>query len=168
LAISLDTLVSASNRRYTSRFRSLTEAKQLQRAGFLCHSHHDKELVLGVLALMAEAGLDLYVDWQDHTMPETPDRRTAEGIKEAIGSSNYFFFLATPNSTVSRWCPWEIGVADGFRMQDRILIIPTVDRSARHYGNEYLQLYRQIDMRGGTQLKVFLPGSGVGIPMSQL
>lgn len=78
-------------------------------------------------------------------MPDRPDRITAEKIQEKIRSLEMFFFLATENSMASRWCPWEIGYADGVKDLNRVLIIPTADSRGKAYGNEYLQLYRHLD-----------------------
>jgi hypothetical protein len=46
----------------------------------------------------------------------------------------------------SRWCPWEIGFADGKKAHDHIAIIPTSDGQGHFYGNEYLNLYNKIDV----------------------
>lgn len=112
------------------------------KSAFLCHSHKDETLVKGLIALFQEKSIDLYIDWKDHSMPETPNAETAKKIQEAIRARDLFFFFATANSKASRWCPWEIGYADSSRQ--RIFIIPTTD-GAGTYGNEYLQLYAKID-----------------------
>ncbi|TCU33511.1 hypothetical protein [Rhizobium azibense] len=78
-------------------------------------------------------------------MPERPDRRTAEKIQAKIRDLEMFFFLATQNSMASRWCPWEIGYADGVKSLNRILVIPTRDSRGVTHGNEYLELYRHLD-----------------------
>ena len=124
-----------------------------RRIAFLCHSHKDADLVKGILVIFKEAGVDLYVDWQDHSMPETPNGETARKIQQRIQKSDLFLFLATANSKASRWCPWEIGYADSGRRN--IYIIPTSD-GASTYGNEYLQLYPKIDK--GTYKKDGRPG----------
>ena len=36
-------------------------------------------------------------------------------------------YLATPNSAKSRWCPWEIGYADGKKDPRSIVVIATSD-----------------------------------------
>lgn len=113
------------------------------RAAFLCHSHKDELLVKGVLSLFQEAGIDLYVDWMDHSMPERPNAETAKKIQDAIRTRALFLFLATANAKASRWCPWEIGYADSSLKM--IYIIPTTDGNTV-YGNEYLQLYSHIDV----------------------
>lgn len=89
-------------------------------------------------------------------MPETPNRETARNIRQRIEQSNYFLFLATPNSLASRWCPWEIGVADGRKAYDNIFVIPTRNGN-NHYGNEYVELYRRIDLSVGGKLAAWMP-----------
>lgn len=125
--------------------KSLNEAKlQGLETAFLCHSHKDHELAIGLQVLMKENGWDIYIDWQDGDLPSSPDRVTAEKIQNKIKQTTWFLFLATPNSVSSRWCPWEIGYADAVKIKDKILIIPTEDDSGNWYGNEYLQLYSKI------------------------
>ena len=97
-------------------------------------------MVLGLQAVLREHGWNVYIDWQDTTMPPEPNRETALKIQRKIKENNWFMFLATQNSTASRWCPWEIGYADGVKSIDSIMIIPTQDRNRNWYGNEYLQL----------------------------
>jgi len=131
------------------------------RTAFLCHSHKDRDLVEGLLNELADSGWSVYVDWIDAGMPETPDATTAQRIKQKIQELNLFLFLATPNSTSSRWCPWEIGFADGKKANDTIFIIPTSDGRGC-YGNEYLQLYRRIDDSQQGPLGVWAPGQTQG------
>ncbi len=128
------------------------------RSAFLCHSHRDETIVKGLIALFQENGVDLYIDWKDHTMPETPNAETARKIQDAINGRELFLFLATANSKASRWCPWEIGYADSSKR--RVYIIPTVDNSGT-YGNEYLELYPKIDEGSrGTQKGLAKFGAG--------
>jgi hypothetical protein len=135
-------LIQASVRNYAF---SGSSRKYGQKTGFLCHSHKDRSLALGLQQRLKEEGLDLYIDWQDASMPEEPDRETASRIQAAIKHSDLFLFLATQNSMTSRWCPWEIGYADGTLDINQIAIVTTRDPTGRYHGNEYLQLYRRID-----------------------
>lgn len=122
---------------------------------FLCHSHDDSGLAKGMAVILHRSGWQVYIDWVDLSMPETPSGETATRIKQKIEDVDYFLFLATPNSTNSRWCPWEIGYADGKKPNENILIIPTTERSGEWYGNEYLQLYRKIDTASNGELGVW-------------
>ena len=144
MAISQSILLNKARSYTRSRFQTASERFNSinKTSAFLCHSHNDKELVMGLIVVFKEAGLDLYVDWKDHSLPETPNGETAREIKAKIKSSNVFLFLATANAKASRWCPWEIGFADS--SEKGIYIIPTADGGGT-YGNEYLQLYSRID-----------------------
>jgi len=122
--------------------KQILETGAVRKSAFLCHSHRDEDLVKGLLVNFADLGIDLYVDWKDHTLPDTPNIETANKIQSKIKSCDLFLFLATANSKASRWCPWEIGYADaGLK---HIYIIPTTD-NYNTYGNEYLALYPKID-----------------------
>lgn len=106
--------IRKAGRYTTTKARTLTEARPLGfKTAFLCHSHKDQDLVKGLITLLVEAGWQIYVDWADSSMPETPNRQTAGKIKKRIEDYYFFLFLATANSMASRWCPWEIGYADG-------------------------------------------------------
>lgn len=170
MPISIDTLRGASARGSLAKSAStFTEARALGvRTAFLCHSHDDESMVRGLLNLFQEDGWRVYVDWQDPTMSEKPTRETAEKIQLTIRAMDYFLFLATPNSVASRWCPWEIGYADGKKAVDHILIIPTTDRTGSWYGNEYLKLYRKIDEDKDGNLGVWNPGETTGVYLSTL
>ena len=95
----------------------------LKKSAFLCHSHKDDVLVKGLLIMLQEAGVNLYIDWKDHTMPDIPNAETAKRIQEKIRGCDLFLFLATANSKASRWCPWESGYADSSNRN--IYILPT-------------------------------------------
>ena len=84
-----------------------------------------------------------------------------------IEISDYFLFLATDNSMKSRWCPWEIGFADGKKKFNDIFIVPT-SSSISTYGSEYLQLYRRIDFSKQGNIAAWVPGSSAGIRVANL
>ncbi|MFZ1511008.1 MAG: toll/interleukin-1 receptor domain-containing protein [Tabrizicola sp.] len=137
--------------------RALHEAQRLGRqTAFLSHSHKDRGMAKGVQAFLQAQGWDVYIDWEDTEMPAKPNRQTADRIKNKIVQLDWFLYLATQNSAASRWCPWEIGFADGKRSIDRIVILPTSD-SYSTYGSEYLDLYRHIEPSTLGDLRVYAP-----------
>lgn len=142
------------------------QGRSTQRIGqptaFLSHSHKDATLALGLQEMLNNQGWDVYIDWQDQAMPETPDAETAFNIKVAIVRVDWFLFLATQNSMASRWCPWEIGFADGKKAHERIAIVPTRDNHGHFYGNEYLNLYNKIDVPSGSSGLAFYDTRGNG------
>jgi hypothetical protein len=164
MPISINDLRSAAGRAYRAVVaKSLNEAFAMRiQTAFLCHSHRDEELAKGLQVLLLEEGWQLYIDWQDNEMPDQPNKTTANKIKQKIKELDWFLFLATPNSKSSKWCPWEIGFADSEKSHDRIVIVPTTDASGNWYGNEYLQLYKQITTASGGGLAVFPVGQSSG------
>jgi hypothetical protein len=169
MPITVDVLKAAGSRYTGSPLRTLSEARVAgpRATAFLCHSHKDQDLAKGLVTLLAEAGWRVYVDWADAEMPETPNRETAKKIQEKIVGLYYFLFLATANSMASRWCPWEIGYADGKKPLEQIFVIPTIN-GGRTHGNEYLQLYRRIDFAAVGQLSAFSPGLTSGTVLKTL
>jgi len=135
----------------------VNEAKASRKqTAFLSHSHQDASIAKSVQAFLLANGWEVYIDWEDATMPDSPNRETALRIQARIKDLDWFLFLATRNSMSSRWCPWEIGYADGVKAHDTILILPTADSFGNH-GSEYLQLYRSIDVAQGGGYGAFRP-----------
>lgn len=142
-------LLDASRRAPRTVARTLSEARSLGiRTAFLCHSHRDRELAQGLVTTFAEKGCKVYVDWMDASMPEKPDRTTAVRIQQKIIECDLFLFLGTEKSMASRWCPWELGYADGKKDYNRLLIVPTRTGATTH-GNEYLDVYRRVELSNG-------------------
>ena len=140
-------LLSEANRSIARR--SLDEAvRQGAPTAFLSHSHKDAQLAKGLQVRLRQLGWDVYIDWEDSSMPDRPNSITADRIRRKIVQLDLFLFLATQNSMASRWCPWELGYADGKKMNRAILIVQTSDGRST-YGNEYLELYRYIDEAEG-------------------
>ena len=159
MPISQTILRQAALQTHAAAASTLLEAKVRGiRTAFLCHSHIDHTLVKGLVNLLRSAGWRVYVDWADSSMPDKPNQETARKIQRKITDLDYFLFLATTNSMASRWCPWEIGYADGTKPNDRILIVPTQDGATTH-GNEYLELYRRIDMSKQGEVAAWQPGA---------
>jgi metal-dependent hydrolase (beta-lactamase superfamily II) len=166
MPIKIEELKKASGRTLDSSYYGMENLKEALaskiKTAFLCHSHKDKDLAKGLQVIFQENGLKLYIDWQDEKMPDQPDKITAERIKSKIKSLNLFIFLATKNSTESKWCPWEIGYADAAKFRNDIIIIATQDNSGNFYGNEYLRLYRQISETAQGGYGLFEADSGNG------
>ncbi|HFF3031789.1 TPA: toll/interleukin-1 receptor domain-containing protein [Stenotrophomonas maltophilia] len=168
MAISVGALRHASTRAPIAVASTHADAyRRGVRTAFLCHSHKDQELVKGFVRLLHDSGWSVYVDWNDSTMPATPNQETARKIREKIVQLDYFILLATDNSMASRWCPWELGYADGKKLNERILVVPTTEHG-RENGNEYVGLYRRIDIDAVGRMQVFSPGSHYGTAVRQL
>ena len=110
---------------------------------FISHSFNDRDLLIGLLQLFDSSGYKVYIDWiNDSSLDRknvTPD--TATLIKNRIRQSKGTSYIATTNSSQSKWCPWELGVSDG--MNGRVCILPIMNSSFK--GQEYLGLYPYLE-----------------------
>ena len=110
---------------------------------FISHSFSDKDLVIGLLHLFSAAGYIVYIDWiNDSSLDRqnvTPE--TAALIRQRVRQSKGTAYIATTNSTTSKWCPWELGISDG--MKGRVCILPVM--YTVFLGQEYLGLYPYLD-----------------------
>ncbi|WP_054479254.1 toll/interleukin-1 receptor domain-containing protein [Achromobacter sp. 2789STDY5608615] len=155
MTISQYDLRSAATRNFSLKYQQ--SRSYGQKTGFLCHSHKDRDLALGLQQWLKEQGMELYIDWQDPHMPDLPDGTTADRIRTVIKRAEIFLFLATNDSMSSRWCPWELGFADGVKRNEQIALIATRDTSGNYYGNEYLHLYRRIDQATASNALQWFP-----------
>lgn len=113
---------------------------------FLSHSHTEKDIVEQAIAFFRNLGIDVYVDWADKTMPEKPCAETANKIKSQIKENDKFILLATNTAIESKWCNWEVGLGDTYKLiYKKIAILPLADNSGNWKGNEYLQIYPRIE-----------------------
>ncbi len=131
---------------------------------FLCHSHKDKQLAIGFKRWLAQllekekVDVRIYIDWQDSSLPDKPNKETAEHIRNKIKELDLFIFLATNNALSSKWCPWEIGLADGLKDYENILIVPIVYLYDEEFqGSEYLQLYKRLEITGDNKMFILFP-----------
>jgi hypothetical protein len=170
MAIPLDTLAQAATRTgFTKTAATLSEARSKGlRTAFLSHSSADSTYAAGIQALLREAGCNVYIYTQDPGLAETPSKESAQRVQRVIVSCDLFLFLATPNSMRSRWCPWEIGYADGAKAWKSIYVIPTSDRSGSYHGSEYLQIYQKIDIASDRKLAAFEPNAQRGTYVSSI
>tara|TARA_R110002124_G_scaffold287337_2_gene473382 strand:+ start:6180 stop:6734 length:555 start_codon:yes stop_codon:yes gene_type:complete len=136
-----------------STLRKSAEDRTSTGATFLSHSSKDEEFVIGAIKLLEGHGATVYIDKKDPELPPYTNKNTASGLKNRISQSSKFVILASKNSKESRWVPWELGLADGYKGLDRIAILPAVeDQSDTSWANwEYLGLYDRIvwgDLQG--------------------
>jgi len=109
---------------------------------FLSHSHIDKTIVLKIGLLFERLKAELYVDWMDKSLPEYTSDITANKIKSKIIETDRFLFLATYHGLRSKWCNWELGIADA--SNNKMAILPIETKSGKWKGNEYIKLYPQM------------------------
>jgi hypothetical protein len=136
-----------------ANLRKSVSSRSLSGSTFLSHSSKDEDLVVGAIRVLEGHGGKVYVDEVDPEMPPYTNEETAALLKTRIHQTSRFVLLASKNSQQSRWVPWELGIADGHKGQDRIALFPASDTSHdKDWASwEYLGLYRRIvwgDLQG--------------------
>src|SRR5438105_3224513 len=91
---------------------------------FLSHSSKDAELLPGVVAILERHGASVYVDKKDEALPPNTSRETAEILRSRIRTCKKFVLFTTKSSKDSRWMPWELGLADGFKRFGNTAVLP--------------------------------------------
>jgi len=117
---------------------------------FLSHKHSDLQELKGVMGLLKEYGVKVYIDSMDNKMPKETSGDTAKRIKEVIKFSKKFILLATEKAIESFWCNWELGFGDTHKFKNHIAILPIKEKGESDFqykGNEYLQIYPRINYR---------------------
>jgi len=110
---------------------------------FVSHSYLDKVLVVTLVNLFNKAGYSVYVDWivDSQLDRNSVNRKTASIIRQRMNRAKGLAYIATSNTTNSRWCPWELGYVDG-KKGGMCTILPILkEPSSIFKGQEYLGLY---------------------------
>jgi hypothetical protein len=136
--------------------RKSAETRSSSNATFLSHSSKDEELVDGAISVLTNHGATVYIDKVDPTMPPYTNSDTAAKLKERVKQSKKFVLLASENSKESKWVPWELGIADGYKHMPNIALFPAVEDTGVSTWTswEYLGLYQRIvwgQMRESTE-----------------
>jgi hypothetical protein len=118
---------------------------------FLSHSVKDADVILGIVAVLKQQGLKVYVDWivdpQMDRSRVTPE--TAERLRRRMRQSASLIYAHSYQSGSSKWMPWELGYFDGFR--SAVAVLPIAQTTQESFaGQEYLGLYPYIDGSGLT------------------
>ncbi len=117
---------------------------------FISHKHSDLEYLKGFIDyLKSNYKINPYIDSMDSEMPQKTCTQTAKRIKYVIGKCYKFILLATNDALSSKWCNWEVGIADKTKFENHdMAILPMVDNLYTKFnGNEYLALYPSIERR---------------------
>jgi MTH538 TIR-like domain (DUF1863). len=139
---------------FTRNF-TLNEQRQILKAArnqsvsvstFLSHSSKDVDILPGVVNILKNHGAAVYIDEVDPNMPPYTSHETARLLKSRINESKRFVLLTSENSKDSRWVPWELGIADGYKNINRIALFPSSENmyADRWSSWEYLGLYLKI------------------------
>jgi len=111
---------------------------------FLSHRTKDASVALGMKRSIETQGLSVYVYWiedpQSTGQPVT--RSVADSLRTKMRACKSLIYADTPDSSQSKWMPWELGYVDGYRK--KVVIYPVARGQTQqqdYQGQEYLGIY---------------------------
>jgi len=128
---------------------------------FLSHSSADHRHIDSVILFFKAFGVSVYVDDMDRDLPRTPSLETAKVIKKKIQDATRFVVIVSPNTRLSRWIPWELGIGDVTKGVARVALLPITQSGDEESWTkeEYFALYPRVRSDGDVW-KVSDPRSG--------
>jgi hypothetical protein len=109
---------------------------------FLSHSFRDAAVMVGIVDLLEQQGLTVYVDW---VVCARLDRlKVAALLRRRMRQCKSLIIATCASSPASQWMPWELGYFDGIR-GGRIAILPLDDAVPDDQEREYHSLYPAIE-----------------------
>lgn len=115
---------------------------------FLSHRYTDADFVITLVDMFNNAGYSVYVDWIEDSQLDRSNvtETTADLLRKRMNASRSLAYVATDNSSYSKWCPWELGYMDG--KKNRCCILPILEYAGSDFkGTEYLGLYPYIEYK---------------------
>ena len=121
---------------------------------FLSHSSADDKFIPSVLRFFNRFEAPAYADDFDKRLPKPPTTATALTLKNEIKQCPRFVVLVSPNCRNSRWIPWELGLADGFKGIPPIALLPVTQEGIEEgwTKDEYFNLYPRIYCDGASSI----------------
>jgi hypothetical protein len=113
---------------------------------FISYKHGEKDYVYRCKDLLKQHGFEGYIDYEDDTMPIQTSGETAEKLKDAIKKSKKFILIASNGAINSKWCNWELGVADPHKYIHHLALLSIKPDYSNYEGEEYLQIYPTIQV----------------------
>lgn len=113
---------------------------------FLSYSSKDKNYLASIINILEYNNGKVYTDIQDDDLPQETNRETATELKRKIKKISKTIVFVTTNSHLSKWIPWELGLADGSKNIEDIAIFPSEDKmnDGEWSNQEYLGIYNKI------------------------
>ena len=109
---------------------------------FISHSYLDKNLINALYYIFESCGYTVFIDWKNEELQNRDEvsKEVAIKLKKYMKNCKGLLYVATNNSSNSKWCPWELGFVDG--LKNRVAILPILNDEKNEYsGQEYLGIY---------------------------
>jgi len=112
---------------------------------FLSYRREDQRWVDSIVRFLKSVGVSVYIDYLDDTLDDKSNEQVAQVLRNRIGYCKKFITLATPNSSKSKWMPWELGLGDRINNYKNVAILPLTTLPNSWADQEYGAIYGRIE-----------------------
>lgn len=112
---------------------------------FLSYRREDRQWVEGIVRFLKGIGVTIYIDYLDETLEDATNESVAQKLRDRIKGSVKFITLATPNSSKSKWMPWELGLGDRIINYPNVAILPLSENPNIWPDQEYGKIYGRVE-----------------------
>lgn len=143
--LTFNNLTSRAFTKANSLNESISARTYLDKKVFLSYRRMDRDYVDGVVRFLKRMGVAVYIDYLDETLEEKTNDVVAQQLRDRIKECSKFITLATPNSTNSKWMPWELGLGDRIINYANVAILPLTNDPNNWSDQEYGKIYGRIE-----------------------
>ena len=113
---------------------------------FVSYSWNDRSYADKIVQLLEQCGYTVYIDYNDKRLDRNNvSEETAKRIIGEMKKCKGLLYLYSPSSSVSKWCPWEVGVFSGLK-SFKCANLPLTQNSGDDFKKqEYLEIYPYVD-----------------------
>ena len=113
---------------------------------FVSYSWNDRSYADKIVQLLEKCGYTVYIDYNDKRLDRNNvSEETAKRIIIEMKKCKGLLYLYSPSSSVSKWCPWEVGVFSGMESFRCANLPLTQNRGDDFKKQEYLEIYPYVD-----------------------
>lgn len=149
----------------------LAEARESRADIFLSYSSLDREMAEAALVVLRDqCNVRVYMDAFDQSLPEPPDVTTAIVLRNQLRSIPKLVVVASTNTHVSRWIPWELGISDGngggFGMNCAVWPVSQYGEKPAWVDSLYFHVYPRVE-KDVVGVSVRIPGRPYPLPIKR-
>lgn len=113
---------------------------------FISYSWNDRSFAYKVVQLLERCGYSVYIDYKDSELHrQKVSDATAKQLVGKMKKCKGLLYLHSPSASVSKWCPWEVGVFSGIK-NFRCANLPLIEKDGDDFkSQEYLEIYPYVD-----------------------
>lgn len=113
---------------------------------FVSYSWNDRAYADKVVQLLEKCGYTVYIDYKDLRLDRADvTEETAIRLIAIMKKCKGLFHLYSPSTSVSKWCPWEVGIFSGMK-KFRCANLPLVEKQSDDFKKqEYLEIYPYVE-----------------------